>query len=192
MSRKDFKTLSDEALVDLLLSSRNSKIFEEIYDRYARKVFGKCLSFTRDRNEAEDYTHDILVKVYMHLSSFRKSARFSTWLYAITYNHCVSKQKLSKKEREMREQYFMEVNEGEKEPGDEDLFQIQTERLKFLMDMMVPEERMLLLLKYQDGLSIKELSELFNLKESAVKMRLKRSKAKLLTLYKDKYAHNVF
>ena len=45
-----------------------------------------------------------------------------------------------------------------------------------------PEDKMLLLLKYQDELTIKELSEMYLIGESAIKMRLKRAKAKLVKL----------
>ncbi|MEO9804768.1 MAG: RNA polymerase sigma factor [Reichenbachiella sp.] len=190
MNKAGLKVFADEELVDLILSSKNSKLFEEIYDRYAGKVFNKCLSFVKNKELAEDYTHDVLIKVYMSLSTFRKGSKFSTWLYAITYNYCVDKQKINQRERDLIERSANEYDLGE-EPSDDDIFQIQVDRLRQIMNLLAPEERVIILLKYQDDLSILQLTEIFQINESAVKMRLKRSKEKLLKLYKDKYAHSV-
>ena len=62
---------------------------------------------------------------------------------------------------------------------------LRVEKLKEALELISPDERMILLLKYQDFLSIKELAEILELGESAVKMRLKRAKEKLINVYKD-------
>jgi len=49
---------------------------------------------------------------------------------------------------------------------------------------------MILLMKYQDDLSIRDIQKVFNISESAVKMRIKRAKEKVRRLYNDKYAVN--
>ena len=51
------------------------------------------------------------------------------------------------------------------------------------MELIDPEDKSLLLLKYQDGVSIKELEGLLDIGSSAVKMRLKRAKAKIVEIY---------
>ncbi len=60
---------------------------------------------------------------------------------------------------------------------------MRVEKLKIVMDLISPDEKMIILLKYQDNLSIKELSEALEIGESAVKMRLKRAKEKLVQKY---------
>lgn len=184
------RKMADEEIVQIILSG-NNKAFEIIYDRYASKVFSKCVSFAKDRSLAEDYTHDIFLKVFINLSNFRMSAKFSTWLYAISFNYCVDQQKAVIKKRLGQHNYYEEELETIIEPQDEQLFQIELERLKSLLYELPAEDRMLLLLKYQDEFSIKQLAEIYQLKESAVKMRLKRNKAKIMEMYTDKYAHNV-
>ena len=62
---------------------------------------------------------------------------------------------------------------------------MKVEQLKRVMELIDPEEKMILLLKYQDNLSIKELSEALDIGESAVKMRLKRAKDKLVLKYNN-------
>ena len=53
------------------------------------------------------------------------------------------------------------------------------------MELISPDEKMILLLKYQDNLSVRELSEALDIGESAVKMRLKRAKDKLVQKYEN-------
>ncbi|EPR74522.1 hypothetical protein ADIWIN_0473 [Winogradskyella psychrotolerans RS-3] len=60
---------------------------------------------------------------------------------------------------------------------------MRVEQLKHVMELISPDDKMMLLLKYQDNLSIKELADVLDIGESAVKMRLKRAKDKLVHKY---------
>ena len=60
---------------------------------------------------------------------------------------------------------------------------MKVEKLKVALELISPEEKMILLLKYQDYLSIKEIESALGIGESAVKMRIKRAKDKLITVY---------
>ena len=76
-------------LVREYVSTQKNFYFEEIYDRYSEKVYRKCFSFTRDTAKAEDLAHDIFLRVITKIGTFKGGARFSTWLYSITYNYCM-------------------------------------------------------------------------------------------------------
>ena len=67
---------------------------------------------------------------------------------------------------------------------DESLFEMKAKKLKKALDLITPEDKSILLLKYQDGASIKDLEALLEIGESAVKMRLKRAKERLMETYK--------
>ena len=69
------------------------------------------------------------------------------------------------------------------EVPDESLYEMKAEKLKKALELISVEDKSLLLLKYQDGASIKELVSLMEIGESAVKMRLKRAKEKLMQIY---------
>ena len=69
------------------------------------------------------------------------------------------------------------------EVPDESIYEMKASKLAKALEMISVEDKSILLLKYQDGASIKELSDLFEIGESAVKMLLKRSKTKLLEIY---------
>ena len=61
---------------------------------------------------------------------------------------------------------------------DETLLEMETKQLKQLLDQMPTGDKTILLMKYQDDLSIKEIADALNKSESAVKMKLKRAKEK--------------
>ncbi|MFB0907317.1 MAG: sigma factor [Spirosomataceae bacterium] len=61
-------------------------------------MFRKCYSFVKDTVKAQDYTHDIFIKLSVKIGTFKETARFSTWLYSITYNFCMDQLRLIKKE----------------------------------------------------------------------------------------------
>ena len=67
---------------------------------------------------------------------------------------------------------------------------MQVEQLKKAIDLIAPGDKMILLLKYQDSLSIKEISNVLDIGESAVKMRLSRAKDKLLNTYNSYIRNN--
>lgn len=176
------KHLTDEELVQLYLSTQRNSYFEALYTRYCDKVFRKCLSFTKNKERAEDFTHDIFIRVVTKLAGFREQAKFSTWLYSVTYNYCMD-QLRSPRQKEVYSddpyQTFAEYTDGE----DAEIAEMQAQRLNQALDYLSPDERGLLMMKYQDEISIREIAEGQKLTESAVKMRLMRAKEKLRRRY---------
>lgn len=176
------KHLEDEQLVRLFLETQRNVYFEALYERYATKVYRKCLSFTHDQALAEDYTHDIFLKVVLNLNQFRDNARFSTWLYSITYNFCIDRLRSARKMAEEALDENMEVIDDTEEM---ELAEVDVQRLGKTMEKLPAEERSLLLMKYQDDLSIRDIAEAFGLSESAVKMRLMRTREKFKKYYME-------
>ncbi|MEC4115657.1 MULTISPECIES: RNA polymerase sigma factor [Myroides] len=182
----NFAAMNDEELVQFIVHSGNTNLFGILYDRYAQKVFGKCLGFAESRDVAEDLTQDIFVKLYLNLKNFRGDSKFSTWIYSFAYNHCVnySKSVLKKKRKEENlsdeNQYDIAV---EDEISDEEIFALSVGKLQESLVRLDSEDKILLLMKYQDDKPIKEISALLDLGESAVKMRLHRAKKRIVEIY---------
>ena len=176
---------SDESVVTLLLESKDTRYFSVLYDRYADKVFAKCRSFAHTSAEAEDMAHDIFLKVFVKMNDFGFKSKFSTWLYSITYNFCIDYVRKNQTEQERQSEFANTLDEFEEEVDDSYLLQIQYELLKRVLNQINPEDKALLLMKYQDEMSIKEIMTATSMKESAIKMRLKRAKEKVITISKQ-------
>ncbi len=181
------KDLSDEDVIKHILDSGSMQYIEVLYDRYSQKVYRKCLSFVKQPSIAQDITHDIFIKVYMNLGSYRSQSRFSTWLYSITYNYCIDFLRKGKKQKLVSMENQTQAMERMEEDEPEELPYIEIDRLTKIMDQITSEEKMILLMKYKDGMSIKDIKEVFEISESATKMRIKRAKEKVRNIYFNTY-----
>lgn len=178
--------LTDEELVRKIVADNNASLFGVLYDRYSKMVYNKCYGFSKSKDEAEDLTQDVFLMLFVKLASFKEKSKFSTWLYSFTYNFCVNYVNRNKQRKMSDNSIPMETAEyklTEDEVSDESIYQLKASKLGKALDLISAENKSILLLKYQDGASIKELSEVLDLGESAIKMRLKRAKAKLLEIY---------
>jgi len=97
--------LTDENLLEAFRGEADAdsanQLFSELFRRYQGKVRGWCARLTGDRERATDLTQEIFLKAFRHRDSYRGQSRFSTWLYAITRNHCLNSRK--RREFEPRE-----------------------------------------------------------------------------------------
>lgn len=71
-----------------------------LFDRHYAQVARWCLRFTGDRESAADLTQTVFANAYQHLESFRGTARFSTWLYAIARHECLARARQASRRRE--------------------------------------------------------------------------------------------
>ncbi len=183
--------LSDAEIVRLYLQTQHSEYFSVLYQRYASKVFGKCLSILKDYDEAKDAVQDIFVKIMTNLASFGERAQFSTWIYSITYNYCIDIIRKKKKEKTLFTDDIERVPDiAAEEVPDEFLLAMEVKRLKTILELLPHSDRMILLMKYQDDMSIRDISEVMGKTESAVKMKIKRAKHKAQELYYKEFGRD--
>ena len=185
---QNLKNLSDEDLVKGIVEKNDTLLFGILYDRFDKLVYNKCRGFSRSDDEAEDLTQDIFLKLFVKLNSFKGKSKFSTWLYAFTYNHCVNyvnRSTAKKIEKQSVDTDNLKDDYYDSDDNDDSIRNLKVEKLKEALEKISPEEKMILLLKYQDSLSIKDLTGVLDIGESAVKMRLKRAKDKLVNVYNN-------
>jgi RNA polymerase sigma-70 factor (ECF subfamily) len=182
------KSISDEEAIEAYLESQNSNYFDILYDRYSRKVFGKCYSLLKSEAKAEDAAQEIFVKVLLNLSKFTGRSKFSTWLYSITYNFCIDTIRKNKKNvGVLVDDMGIYGEHVEEEIDDSELLETNVFRLKEVLNIIPAGDKAILLMKYQDEFSIKEICGIIDKSESAVKMKIKRAKEKFIKTYKELY-----
>ncbi|MCF8715642.1 sigma-70 family RNA polymerase sigma factor [Joostella atrarenae] len=180
--------IDDETLVAKIVATNNTHLFAILYDRYSHVVYNKCLSFTHASEEAQDLTHDIFIHLFLKLKTYKGNAKFSTWLYSFTYNFCVNYVQRNMNKRNKKFILTDEIptnTENYEEIDDENIYQMKSDNLNLALKEMEPNDKMILLMRYQDDLSIKEIQDLLEIGASAVKMRLNRAKGRLIEIYNN-------
>lgn len=187
-NQKNIKKYSDKELIAAVLETGDNEYFGELYDRYSDKVYGKCILMVKDLTLAQDLTQDILVKAFTKLNTFKGKSSFSTWLYQVTYTHCIDYIRKNKKiyKEELVEDKLEDIDNddlGVDEVHEKVLLEMKLEHVKQILNEIKAEERSLILMKYQDNMSIAELCEMYNMSPSAIKMKLKRTRDKIRDRY---------
>lgn len=187
ISRKNKNKLSDAEVIKLILENGKKELLEILYERYSDKVYHKCLSITKDREVSKDLAHDILVKIFLNLNKFKGKSTFSLWVHSITYNYCMDY--LRKQKRLNFQVYdteaYDQLSTDEIELENKILADLKLSQLEVLFEELKAEDKIILLMRYQDGMSVKQIALSLAISESAVKMRLKRSRDRLAELLKE-------
>lgn len=183
MSKEHFEKIEDELLVYKIVKTNNQHLFGILYDRYADRIYNKCLGFVDETEEAQDMTHDIFLKLYVKLKSFKGESKFSTWVYSFTYNFCINhiQRKYNKNKKHLSEETISD--EIIEDIDDKEIFELKIEKLNQSIKQLNVEDKTILLMKYQDDFSIKDIANTLEIGESATKMRLNRAKSRLIKLY---------
>ncbi len=172
--RKKYTSLKDEELMPYVVKGQE-RAFDELYRRYSGKMhyyFFRMLGQNQDR--ADDFTQDLFIKVIEKGAYFDVKQRFSTWLYAVAGNMCKNEYRRLERKPEQalpenfatamaRDGLYLE-SEVDQERFRQDLKKV-LERLDF-------EHRQCFILRYQQDLGIREISEILGCPEGTVKSRL--------------------
>ncbi len=180
-------TQSDDDVIDRYLETQNPHLFDILYDRYSKKVYIKCNSLLRDEAKAQDATQEIFIKVLLNIIKFNRKAKFSTWLYSITYNYCIDSIRKGKKNRSVSVENVAEIKDDIDDVDDSRILETNIIRLKEVLNVIPVDDKIVLLMKYQDDMSIKEIGLALAKSESAIKMKIKRAKEKFVKHYNHIY-----
>jgi len=175
--------LSDKDLINEYLQG-NSLAFEELVYRYDRFVLLTAIQFCGNEDDAKDIYQDVFIRVINGLNKFKFKSEFSTWLYRITVNVCLTQ---TKKQKKKREEYYTSTNNEYDENildeimiADTEEFSPQTraensdisEKVGEAINYLSPKERMCFILKHYSGYKIREIAEMMKCKEGTVKKYL--------------------
>ncbi len=173
--------LSDK---DLLIQAKsgNDTAFEELIYRYDRSVLAIALKFVHDTDEAKDIYQEVFIRVYRGLKNFEMKSEFSTWLFRIATNVCLTHKRRSKKhlqqsidehiETEDDEVQKYELADDEMDPGEIMINLDLGDIIRSAVDSLSSKQRMTFILKHYEGYKIREIADMLNCKEGTVKKYL--------------------
>jgi RNA polymerase sigma-70 factor (ECF subfamily) len=131
------------------------------------------------REEAEDITQEVFVKVFKSLEQFKEESEFSTWLYRIAYNTTLSELRKRKLSFTPINDNLDAVNELFNDDEEMDLTEMKLQYLDEALKKLPPDEIFLVTLYYFKEQSIEAISQVSDLSAANVKVKLHRIRKKL-------------
>ena len=154
--------------------------FKEIIYRYDKNVLGIAHSFINNNEDAKDIYQEVFLRVFKGIKKFEFRSEFSTWLYRITANVCLTYRSRKKKFAYTSLDEEFDDADGEQRPLSEIITNGETPDSQALsseisfkiergLDKLSPQQRLVFTLKHYQGYKIKEIASAMNCTEGTVK-----------------------
>jgi len=168
----------------------DSAAFNEIVLAYRKRILGTITRLIARTEDVEDVAQEVFLRLYFSLDQLRTAEVFEPWLYRLTVNAAYDYLRKQRRRQEFRmsdlsEQQVMmadAVAGGKAELEDQHQKKIR-EAVDSLLGAVSEADRILLILKEVEGLSLKELEKIYKVNENALKVRLFRARQRVLKAF---------
>jgi RNA polymerase sigma-70 factor (ECF subfamily) len=170
---------------DLIIQAQkgDQSAFEELVYRYDRNVLSVAMKYANDEDDAKDLYQEVFIRVYRGLKNFRFQSEFSTWLFRITTNVCLTYKSRSKEHLRVSINKNFDDEESELSTTEELIYDGSSpeeissgtdlgEIVNAAVESLSPKQKMTFILKHYEGYKIREIAEILNCKEGTVKKYL--------------------
>jgi RNA polymerase sigma-70 factor, ECF subfamily len=134
--------------------------------------------------EAQDASQEVWVRVWANMKSFRGDSAFSTWLYRVTVNTCLSfrRKESRRRTREVDEElaHLSEASDGDGDPEEAALDAERREEIQLALGNVRAEHRAAMVMRHMEGLSCAEISEVLGVPNGTVKGWASRGRTAML------------
>lgn len=174
-----YQNYADEALLPLLKNGQHTA-FDELYKRYGQKMFSYFFRMLwKNKELAEDFTQDLFVKLINNADAYLEGRNFSTWLYSIANNMCKNEYRKQEVRKTHGQLHRVETVSDAVNP---DMRRFK-EAVHNCTNELPEEKKALYILRFQENLSVPDISKIMNIPEGTIKSRifylLKEMKEKL-------------
>lgn len=160
MSTDGPKNAREAEWVELFRTTGHNEYFERLYELCRKKVYARCLQLLRNSTEAEDVTHEVFLRAFEKFSSL-KGGNFSGWVSKIACNLCLNRIRDGITHRRLLEESQLETKALQPASVERETIQAEYMRIAHgIIQELQPEQRKVLLLKYLEGLSYREIEQI--------------------------------
>jgi len=163
------------------------KSFEAIYRQYSGFVYNIALRIMRNKQDADEITQEVFIKLFHKLAAFKFESSFKTWIYRVAVNAALNYAKKLNRENkrmvELDENLFRAERSGSVDVNIENKHNEHV--VNRLLAFISPEQRTCIVLRHIEGLSYEEISEVLKVNINTVRTRLKRAREKLMDMGKE-------
>jgi len=173
---------SEEIELVRLARSGNRKAFDRLVEKYHGQVYQLAFRFFNNKEDAQDATQEVFLKVYRALGNFEGRSSFKTWIFRITSNTCST---ICQEKTKNKKTLLQALIDWFSKPPVQDPSRVVTEK-EYQMELQsaitekiskLPEAyRMPLILRDIEGYSHERICEILDLKEGTVKSRINRGR----------------
>lgn len=189
------KALHDIKLVERAMQHDDQKAYAELMKRYWEPVYFMLLRMITNKDDAEDLTIEAFAKAFKYLSQYSTNYAFSTWLFKIASNNAIDFLRRNKEHKGLASLNRSYGEEGGEElsafikgsglnPEETIIRKQNIERIRFIIEKLKPNYRIIVEMFYIQELSIEEIAKKVDLPISTVKTRLFRARDFLFTIVK--------
>lgn len=157
--------------------------FSDLVSRHDQRVLSIAASYTKDPDEAKDIYQEVFLRVYRSLQGFEFRSEFSTWLYRIVTNVCLTFQMRNKKRQyvsldgemgaEVERAELVPVNRSHPISPDRHAQSVEIGHyIDDAMGSLSPQQRMVFTLKHYEGYKLREIASMMDCSEGTVKKYL--------------------
>jgi RNA polymerase sigma-70 factor (ECF subfamily) len=168
----------------------NPGAFNQLVTAYRKRILGTISRLIGRPEDVEDVAQEVFVRLYYSLDQLRSADVFEPWLYRLTVNAAYDYLRRIKRRSESRMADMTEPQvlmadslAGAKRSGEEEEKARTRELVDTLFRHVSEEDRILLMLKEVEGLSLRELGQIYSVNENALKVRLFRARQRVLKAY---------
>jgi RNA polymerase sigma-70 factor, ECF subfamily len=164
------------------------QFFKEAISENSQRIFRICSYFFQDDDDRNDAYQETLIRVWENLRTFQGRSLFSTWMYRVTVNTCLSHIRSDKKRKSLIENSRDLASMDVKDPGGEDHTDLNERKIKFFRKFLAElgiADRTLVSL-YLEDISTRVMSEITGFSESAVRVRIHRLKERVKNEWEEK------
>ena len=185
--------LNDNEIISKVLSG-DYQAYAGLVNRYQNYVFTLTLRIVKNREDAEEVAQDVFIKAYKYLADFRGASKFTTWLYTIVNNTCISF--LRKKKLDIHSLDNEKVFEmaDKRDSGMRANMVEQKSKLAMVNDaigLLSPDDAQIITLFYKAEQSLEETAQVLGIEVNAAKVRLHRARTRLKEKMETYYAEEV-
>ena len=168
------------------IKAGDKEAFSWVVDRYKDLVYTVCLRMLSEREEAGDAAQEVFIKSFRSIQSFREQSKFSTWIYRIAYNHCISEIRKKVKVIDLVDEMPEEEEKDKELNGLEALSREERTRyLQLALEALPETDAVVVTLFYYEELSLEEIAEVTGLTSGNIRIKLHRSRKKMHTVLSD-------
>lgn len=173
--------LNDIEIIDAVLAG-DVNAFAELVKRHQNYVFTLALRFTKNREEAEEVAQDTFIKAFRCLKDFKRTAKFTTWLYAIVYTTAMTylrkKRLLTLSINDEENPIELESRAFVLENNSAEL-KSRSFYLNLAIENLLPADATIITLFYKGEQSLEEIAQIMQMDANTIKVKLHRARLRL-------------